>query len=344
MKKLALFLLICLTVTGVSLREAAALGEVTEELVYTPLTPCRLIDTRNVGGAFAGNEVRSYNLIGPTDYSIYGGNAAGCGIPADLVTVPGTANYTNRVRGLVLNIIAVGPQNNGHFRAWQANQGTMPNASIINYAKVSDETNPSAQLNIANGLVLPTCDASCATPGCNPCVEDLKFYSSGISHLVVDVTGYMTQATNTDANEGMRDGNTPIWLQPNITGGGVCTPITSCAVTNYSAIPKKLLVIATANAQINHVAGTGDIVTTTISDTSAYCDPYPGPLNSGSLGVLPDYPTGCCVEGTISLGRIFQVNAGNTATYYLNARAYQGASDTNKDYIYGATIQCILLP
>ena len=34
-------------------------------LVYTPITPCRIVDTRVVGGPFAAKEVRTFSTNGP---------------------------------------------------------------------------------------------------------------------------------------------------------------------------------------------------------------------------------------------------------------------------------------
>ena len=38
-----------------------ALGDTGDDLVYTPVMPCRIVDTRNVGGPFAGGETRNYH-------------------------------------------------------------------------------------------------------------------------------------------------------------------------------------------------------------------------------------------------------------------------------------------
>ncbi|MFO1303328.1 MAG: tail fiber domain-containing protein [Burkholderiales bacterium] len=54
-----------------SLLHAKALGDANKDVVYVPVTPCRLVDTRapypavyQNGGAFAGNEIRTYTLQG----------------------------------------------------------------------------------------------------------------------------------------------------------------------------------------------------------------------------------------------------------------------------------------
>ncbi|MBP1740730.1 MAG: hypothetical protein H6Q48_3023 [Deltaproteobacteria bacterium] len=342
MKKLVFILLICLTAVGASLEEAAALGENNEELVFTPLTPCRLIDTRNAVGPLAGNETRNYKLIGPTNYSAYGGNAAECGIPADFVYTDCSGPYcvfshTNRVRALVLNVVAVSPQGNGHLRAWPTNHA-MPGASILNYAKVTDETYPTNLLNVANGLVLRTCDASIGPiiigPD-DPCPDgDLSIYSSGNTHLLVDVLGYMSQATNTYPREGSKETSTAL-------GDGACHWITSCSVENNTPVRKSLLVIATAKAQINHTVGTKDVIEATIDPGMNVCANGPS-LNSGRFEVSASQQTESGLEGTIAISRQFIVSGNSSATYYLNAESANGADAL--DAILNATLQCVLLP
>jgi hypothetical protein len=75
-----------------------SLGSATDNLVFTPVTPCRYIDTRNVGGPITTPRDFDTVISGPT----YGG-ASGCSIPATAATdiavnvtvvVPaGTAGY-----------------------------------------------------------------------------------------------------------------------------------------------------------------------------------------------------------------------------------------------------------
>ena len=54
-----------------SLLQAKALGDANQDVVYVPVTPCRLVETRGTfpavfqgGGAFVGNEIRTYTLQG----------------------------------------------------------------------------------------------------------------------------------------------------------------------------------------------------------------------------------------------------------------------------------------
>jgi hypothetical protein len=37
-----------------------ALGDTTQDYVFTPVTPCRIFDTRNAGGALAADTARDF--------------------------------------------------------------------------------------------------------------------------------------------------------------------------------------------------------------------------------------------------------------------------------------------
>jgi hypothetical protein len=71
--------------SGVDLRAALApnaLGDSSADLVYTPVTPCRLFDTRNAAeGILVGNTQRNFLVTGTTGFATQGGSVGGCGIP-----------------------------------------------------------------------------------------------------------------------------------------------------------------------------------------------------------------------------------------------------------------------
>src|SRR5262249_57033096 len=102
------------------LLQAKSLGDSTDDLVYTPVTPCRILDTRNFGGAFAGGgETRSYHAyLTSGTFATQGGAASNCGIPAN----PAAA---------ALNIVTVG--GGGFLTAWPFGT-TQPNAATMNPA------------------------------------------------------------------------------------------------------------------------------------------------------------------------------------------------------------------
>jgi uncharacterized repeat protein (TIGR03803 family) len=137
-------------------------------LSYYPLSPCRIIDTRNTGTNLPINTPVAFkiNSNGSSgSYSSQGGNASGCGIPTD-------------AKAIFFNFVAVNAVGSGFLQAWPFGS-SIPTASVLNYVNAPG-------LNIANGIVLPVCDPSIAT-----CTNDLNIQANQSStQLVVDAVGY----------------------------------------------------------------------------------------------------------------------------------------------------------
>jgi hypothetical protein len=127
-------------------------GATQSDLVYTPVTPCRIIDTRLGGGPIAAGSTRDFIVSGI------------CGVPFG----PATA--------AVINLVAVGPAGAGDLRI--APFGTaIPGASIINYT---------SGLNLANGPAVKICN-----PNTTTCSFDITIQADVSStDLVADVLGY----------------------------------------------------------------------------------------------------------------------------------------------------------
>lgn len=320
-----------ITLTGRSLREELtpnALGGSTDELVFTPLNPCRAIDTRNAGGAFTAGEERHYNIIGPADYSSIGGNAAGCGIPGGF---GGGFFSSNVVRALVVNVVAASASGLGNFQAWPTNQ-TPPTASIINFGTTQ---------NIANGLDLKTCDALCIdifppfTCG-DPCPGgDLSFRANNSSvHLVVDVLGYFTAASlgSTGAND--------IAAAFNLANN-TCTNIGQVAITNSSNVTKTVICQAYVNIGIVHTNGAEDDFLITLATDATTCG---SAFDAGTalLEIDTNVPTFVGDENeTLSVSQTFSLPSTTTQTYFLNANAFVGGGD---DDVFGGKMICFSQP
>jgi uncharacterized repeat protein (TIGR03803 family) len=138
-------------------------------LSYYPLSPCRVVDTRNSASPnLPVNTPVSYqvNSVGSSgSYGAQGGNASGCGIPTD-------------AKAIFFNFVAVNVAGSGYLQAWPFGAST-PTASVLNYANMPG-------LDIANGIVLPVCDPATVT-----CTKDLNVQANQSStQLVVDVVGY----------------------------------------------------------------------------------------------------------------------------------------------------------
>jgi Chaperone of endosialidase len=140
-----------------------SLGDNQADLVYTPLTPCRILDTRIAGGAIPAGTTRSFLVTG-TDYSAQGGKATGCGVPFG----PTTA--------VVANFAAAKPAGPGNVRVTPYGQA-IPLAAILNFT---------GGVTLANGLAVATCNPASAT-----CTSDITIQIDvNATDLVADVQGY----------------------------------------------------------------------------------------------------------------------------------------------------------
>jgi hypothetical protein len=137
-----------------------ALGEPGVDLVFTPLPPCRIIDTRSAGGPIAAGTTRDFDVAGALSGQ---GGAPDCGVPQ------------GRATAVAVNLVAVNPGGAGNLRAWAFGQ-PVPTASVINYGSG----------NIANAVVLPICN-----PAASPCTKDFTVQADvSATQLVADVVGY----------------------------------------------------------------------------------------------------------------------------------------------------------
>jgi hypothetical protein len=134
------------------------LGEFSRDNVYTAVTPCRIVDTRNTT-AISGGTTRQFDVDG-TNFSAQGGFAGACGIPlgvaasvAMTITVTGTSGAS------------------GFLTAWGL--GTQPLSSVINWN--------GPNLNIANTTIVPV------VPGAG---NDFSVFASSTTHVVIDVVGF----------------------------------------------------------------------------------------------------------------------------------------------------------
>jgi hypothetical protein len=137
------------------------------ELVYTPITPCRILDSRfGAGGSFAAGATQSFKATNPGgSFSSQGGSPTNCGIPVKAQAV--TLNFT------VFNTGA-GP---AFIAAWPFGQPN-PGTATLNWT--------SAGAQVANGAVLPLCKGGA-------CTADFNVFASSNTDMVADVVGYFTE-------------------------------------------------------------------------------------------------------------------------------------------------------
>lgn len=139
---------------------ARALGDLAQDLVFTPVQPCRIVDTRIAQGAVAAGQVRSYRAAGRTSYTDQGGSATNCGLENE---VPGA---------VMLSVTAVAPAQAGYATVFTAG-ALVPGTASVNYVA-------GAVVNNAVVVRVP-----------NPATTyDFSIYSYAASDYVVDIIGY----------------------------------------------------------------------------------------------------------------------------------------------------------
>lgn len=145
-----------------------ALGALGNDLVYTPITACRIVDTQSTaGGAIAAGGTRSFSGIGEASYAVQGGSATDCGTLGVVATA------------LMLHVTAVTP--------------TLAGTATVYPFNTPRPASPSLQYSagaVVNGAVL----AQIPNP---PQASDFTIHSSATANYTVDIVGYFAppQAT-----------------------------------------------------------------------------------------------------------------------------------------------------
>lgn len=183
-----------------------ALGDLDKDLVFVPVTPCRIFDTRVAGGQIAANTTRGFDVTSVGSYSFQGGDASNCGV-----------GDKGSFAAAAINFTVVTPGAAGYITAFPFG-ATQPLAATVNYTAG----------DIRGNLSIVRLDQG-------PAASELSVYTFAQTHLVADIVGYFTQAeTELDCVEkvsgnlsvgpgGLNSGSTPVCdAGYRITGGG-CT-------------------------------------------------------------------------------------------------------------------------
>lgn len=141
----------------------AAIGDGTNEDSYTPVTPCRVVDTRPVGPILKGT-VRSFHVRGATGFPAQGGHSGGCNIPDDAVAVSLTITSVH------------GTATGGVLRAY-ASGTPKPTTIFVSVGK---------GLQLSSGGTVGLCVPAAGCGG-----NDLTVAADfAASDVLIDVTGY----------------------------------------------------------------------------------------------------------------------------------------------------------
>ena len=176
---------------------------------FTPVTPCRRVDTRVAVGALPPRAARNYWASDPVRIGQAGGNAAGCGVPVG-------------PEALALTITAVLPQQVGNLIAYPA--GTDPPlASALNFL--------GGQI-IANTTIVPIASRA---------AENFALFnnSDGTTHVVVDVVGYFWEYAAGDCGKITQSQSIPASTSAAVMagcGGGYVATGGGCSTDTAGAI------------------------------------------------------------------------------------------------------------
>ena len=163
---IAALLGVVVSVAGSRASPVVASAGINSGLGYVPLVaPCRVVDTRVVGGALVVESGRSFQVAGSgANFLAQGGTAGGCGIP-------------DGVGAAEISVTVVAPVGNGYLRIGP-NDGTDPAATFLAY---------SSGVGITNTGTVPLDEKN---------LLDLFVTNfGGVTQVVIEVQGYFTFGT-----------------------------------------------------------------------------------------------------------------------------------------------------
>ncbi len=145
------------------------IGSASSDLVFTPITPCRIVDTRGAGGVIPAATSRIFKGWA-ANYAAQGGKIDNCGLP-----------QTTDIAALAVNLLVIVPAAEGWIAAWPVGT-SMPLVSNLNY-KAGDV--------LANSAILKI----------NQTTADFNVYTVARTHLAMDVTGYYSKPVSAGSME-----------------------------------------------------------------------------------------------------------------------------------------------
>ena len=169
MKKLTLLITALVALSSQSHAQIASLDK---DLVFTPVVPCRIFDTRlpqQVSGGIAAGDTRLFSSGGIGSYAFQGGVDSDCGL--DIGEFYGIA-------AIAINITVISPASAGYITAYPSNK-TKPLAATVNF-KAGDIVGNASVVKVAQDIS-----------------PELAIFSSSQTHLAGDVVGYYSKPKRT---------------------------------------------------------------------------------------------------------------------------------------------------
>jgi len=143
-------------------RIAKVLGDAASDLVYVPITPCRILDTRVAGGVIPANGTRDVDVTAVSNYSFQGGDASNCS----------GAGAAGSFAAVAVNLTVVSPSIAGYITAYPYGT-TRPLAATVNYTAG----------DVRGNFAIVQLDQGSAA-------NEMTIYSYAQTHVVADIVGY----------------------------------------------------------------------------------------------------------------------------------------------------------
>jgi hypothetical protein len=189
------------TVTGKQV--SMKLGDTARDLVFTPLAPCRIVDTRVAGGSITANTSRDFVAIAQSgNFTAQGGSSTDCGTAAAGASA------------VALNVTAILPLTAGYATVYPYGT-TAPVASSINYGSGA----------VVSNFVTSKIPNPVAT-------KDFSLYTYATSDFVVDIVGYYAPPQATALECVWTNGFNATTIASN---GGTAVVIAPTCPTGYTA-------------------------------------------------------------------------------------------------------------
>ena len=272
-------------------RVDAAPGDSDATLV--PITPCRLVDTREPGqAALDDGEIRTIEAHG-TNGPIVGSQ---CTIPADAV-------------GLSMNVTALNATVRTFWTIWPDGE-PQPEASSLNPAPGQPPT-PNAVTTSLSGAG-----------------EFNVFNNNGTVGMLIDVNGYYTNASLTELASRLAaaEAREPFAVTNSTTGDFSLTETPTAIVSVDVTAPVAGQVTLNSTAWVFHTADGGEIVCAIFE--SGGIPPLFIPLDTPSFqNWETSLPSN---EGSLSGTRTFDIAANTTVTYSLACEEFDDGGSTSR--------------
>ena len=172
-------------------RSAKLLGDSARDLTYTPVQPCRILDTRVAGGAIPANGIRGFVATfnsGSGSFGPQGGSSTDCGMSLSGATA------------VAINLTAVAPAAAGYATVYPAG-AAQPVAASVNYA--------------AGAIVNNTVIVGIPSPQQS---TDFNVFSFAQSHYVADIVGYFAPPQASPLDCVLRGSNLGATISAGATG------------------------------------------------------------------------------------------------------------------------------